>query len=96
MQNPDREDLGYSFKMMVIVLGLLMLRKSRMDAPGALHHIIARSIERCKVFRDDADCNNFLDCPGGIIDDTGTVRSALPGCLYVRRLNYSWCLFTRK
>ena len=36
-----------------------------------MHHIIARGIERCKIFRDDADRNNFLDRLGGIIDDTG-------------------------
>lgn len=53
--------------------GVVMPRKSRIDAPGAMHHIIARGIERCKIFRDDADCNNFLDRLGGIIDDTGTV-----------------------
>ena len=45
----------------------MMPRKSRIDAPGAMHHIIARGIERCKIFRDDADCNNFLDRLGGII-----------------------------
>jgi hypothetical protein len=50
-----------------------MPRKSRIDAPGALHHIIARGVERCKIFRDDADRNNFLDRLDGIIDDTGTV-----------------------
>ena len=50
-----------------------MPRKSRIDAPDAMHHIIARGIERCKIFRDDADCNNFLDRLGVIIDDTGTV-----------------------
>jgi hypothetical protein len=50
-----------------------MLRKSRIAAPGAMHHIITRGIERCKIFRDDAVCNNFLDRLGGIIDDTGTV-----------------------
>lgn len=31
-----------------------MPRKARIDAPGALHHIIARGIERCKIFRKDA------------------------------------------
>jgi REP element-mobilizing transposase RayT len=30
-----------------------MLRQSRIDAPGALHHIIVRSIERRKIFLDD-------------------------------------------
>ncbi len=37
-----------------------------MDAPGALHHIIARGIERSKIFRDNTDRNNFLDRLGGI------------------------------
>jgi hypothetical protein len=42
-----------------------MPRKSRIDAPGALHHIIARGIEGCEIFRDKADRNNFLDRLGG-------------------------------
>jgi putative transposase len=49
-----------------------MPRKSRIDAPGALHNIIARGIERCKIFRDDTDRNNFLDRLGGIISETKT------------------------
>ena len=35
-----------------------------------MHHIIARGIERCKIFRDDTDRNNFLDRLGGIVKDT--------------------------
>ena len=27
-----------------------MLRKSRIDAPGALHHVIARGIEKRRIF----------------------------------------------
>jgi len=38
-----------------------MPRKARIDAVGALHHIIVRGIEGRKVFRDDADRENFLD-----------------------------------
>ena len=49
-----------------------MPRKSRIDAPGALHHIVARGIERCKIFRDDTDRNNFLDRLGRIIRETKT------------------------
>lgn len=56
-----------------------MPRKSRIDAPGALHHIIVRGIERHKVFLDDEDRSNFLDRLGGIIAETGT------GC-------YAWSL----
>lgn len=38
-----------------------MPRKARIDAPGALHHIIFRGIERRKIFRDNKDRDNFLD-----------------------------------
>ena len=31
-----------------------MPRRSRIDAPGALHHIIARGIDRQRIFKDDA------------------------------------------
>ena len=37
-----------------------MPRKARIDAPGALHHIILRGIDRCDIFRDDTDCENLL------------------------------------
>jgi putative transposase len=53
-----------------------MPRKSRIDAPGALHHIIVRGIERREVFSDDTDRNNFLDRIGGIITETNTSRFA--------------------
>jgi putative transposase len=56
-----------------------MPRQSRIDAPGALHHIMVRGIERCKIFRDDQDRHHFLDRLGGIIAGTGT------GC-------YAWAL----
>jgi len=38
-----------------------MPRKSRIDAPEALHHIIARGIERRAIFRDDQDRDSFLE-----------------------------------
>jgi hypothetical protein len=37
-----------------------MPRRSRIDAPGALHHIIARGINRQRIFKDDTDRDNFL------------------------------------
>jgi len=46
--------------------------KSRIDAYSALHHIIARWIERSKIFRDNADWNNFLDRAGRIIKETNS------------------------
>jgi len=49
-----------------------MPRQSRIDAPGALHHIIARGINRESIFKDDADRDNFLDRLGNILSETQT------------------------
>ncbi|MEW6220110.1 MAG: transposase [Thermodesulfobacteriota bacterium] len=37
-----------------------MPRQSRLDAPGILHHVIARGIERRPLFLDPADYQDFL------------------------------------
>ncbi|MBW2607849.1 MAG: hypothetical protein JRD05_09465 [Deltaproteobacteria bacterium] len=42
-------------------------RQSRIDAPGALHHIIARGVERKRLFTDDVDRDNFLNRLGNIL-----------------------------
>ena len=49
-----------------------MPRKARIDAHGALHHIILRGIERRKLFYDDSDRNNFLKRLGVILIETKT------------------------
>ena len=49
-----------------------MPRQSRIDAPGALHHIIIRGIERTVIFRDDKDRESFLDRIGGILLESST------------------------
>jgi putative transposase len=56
----------------LLLYKLIMPRKSRIDTPGALHHIIARGIERSKIFHDSKDRNNFLDRLGGIVLETET------------------------
>ena len=38
-----------------------MSRQSRLDSSGVLHHIIARGIERQKLFREDSDRELFLE-----------------------------------
>ena len=38
-----------------------MARQPRLDAPGALHHIIGRGIERTNIFRTDQDRDDFLN-----------------------------------
>lgn len=49
-----------------------MPRKARIDAPGALHHIIVRGIDRRKIFFNDSDRDDFLDRLGGIVSDSKT------------------------
>lgn len=49
-----------------------MPRKARIDAPGALHHIIVRGIERRKIFLDDQDREDFVERLGGILTETHT------------------------
>lgn len=49
-----------------------MPRKARIDAPGALHHIIIRGIERKAIFRDVLDRTHFLDRLGRILSETET------------------------
>jgi REP element-mobilizing transposase RayT len=53
-----------------------MPRKSRIDAHSALHHIIARGIDRKTIFKDHGDRDNFLDRLGNILSETHTVGSA--------------------
>lgn len=37
-----------------------MPRLARLDAPGVLHHVMGRGIEKRKIFLDDADRNDFI------------------------------------
>jgi len=58
-----------------------MPRKARIDAPGALHHIIIRGIERKAIFKDDSDRENFLERLSALLSESKT------GC-------YGWALMT--
>ena len=49
-----------------------MPRKSRIDAAGALHHVIVRGIERGKIFKDDEDRDSFLERLGAILKESDT------------------------
>lgn len=50
-----------------------MPRKSRIDAPGALHHIICRGIERRAIFEDDHDRDRFVERLATVLEETGTL-----------------------
>jgi putative transposase len=56
-----------------------MPRQPRLDAPGLLQHVMARGIERTKIFRDDKDRKSFLERVALILEETQTQ------C-------YAWCL----
>jgi REP element-mobilizing transposase RayT len=49
-----------------------MPRKARIDAPGALQHIIIRGIERKPIFKDSQDYKNFIERLETILTDTLT------------------------
>ena len=49
-----------------------MPRQSRIDAPGALHHIMIRGIERNDIFKDNKDRDNYIERLGSIVKETST------------------------
>ena len=49
-----------------------MPRQARLDAPGILQHIMARGIERRKIFWDDKDRAAFLKRLGTVLEETQT------------------------
>jgi len=48
-----------------------MPRQARLDAPGTLHHVMVRGIERRTIFRDAADREDFLARLARLVTDTG-------------------------
>ncbi len=49
-----------------------MPRQARLDAPGVLHHIMIRGIERRKIFINDMDREDFLDRLSKLLPETET------------------------
>ena len=49
-----------------------MPRQPRLDAPGLLQHVMARGIERRKIFRDDKDRKAFLERLANVLKETQT------------------------
>ena len=48
-----------------------MPRQPRLDAPGTLHHVMVRGIERTAIFRDDPDRADFLGRVATLVDAGG-------------------------
>ena len=49
-----------------------MPRSARLDAPGVLHHVIIRGIERRNIFQDNKDRDDLLKRLGELLPDTQT------------------------
>ncbi|MDA9762030.1 transposase [bacterium] len=49
-----------------------MPRGPRLDAPGTLHHVIVRGIEKRKIVNDDTDREDFVTRMGAVALDTKT------------------------
>ena len=49
-----------------------MPRQARLDAPGVFQHVMARGIERRKIFWDDKDRSSFLERLAVILEETQT------------------------
>lgn len=46
-----------------------MPRQPRLDAPGTLHHVMGRGIERTKIFQSDEDRSDFVNRLAGLCRD---------------------------
>ena len=49
-----------------------MPRQARLDAPGTLHHVMVRGIERSPIFKDNQDRQDFVSRIGKITQQTRT------------------------
>jgi hypothetical protein len=49
-----------------------MPRQARLDAPGTLHHLIVRGLERAAIVCDDTDRDAFVVRLGDVAQATGT------------------------
>jgi hypothetical protein len=58
-----------------------MPRLARLEAPGVLHHVIGRGIERKKIFANDTDRNDFIDRLAGLTDKFGHEKGAFTGAV---------------
>ncbi len=49
-----------------------MPRKARLDATGAIHHVIVRGIDHRRIFDDDGDRRNLVSRMAKVAEETGT------------------------
>ncbi len=65
-----------------------MRRQERLDAPGILHHVMVRGLERRRIFRDDVDRHDFCTLLEGLaylaLEVCGYTGTAVADLLGVR------------
>jgi putative transposase len=61
-------------------MGMTMPRRARIDAPGTLHHVIVRGIERRNNVNDDRGRDSLVGRMGDVALDTGTATYAPGRC----------------
>ncbi len=70
-----------------------MPRQARTDAPGEVHHVIARGIERRKIFRDDENRYKSFSRLGSLVSETQTrcfAWALIPNHFHFsKKLNYN-------
>ncbi len=49
-----------------------MARRARLDAPGTLHHVMVRGIERRRIVDDEEDLKEFVARLGAVARETAT------------------------
>jgi hypothetical protein len=61
-----------------------MARGPRLDAPGSLHHVIVRGIERRRIFETERDREDFLDRLETVVTEGKTTCHVERRCLQVK------------
>ena len=54
-------------------MNAIMPRLAGLDAPGVIHHVMIRGIERRKIFRDNEDRNDMMDRLADLLPGTNTI-----------------------
>ena len=69
-----------------------MPRQARIDAPGCLHHVICRGIERRDIFRDDTDRDRFLEHLGKLAAEDVAEPGKQPTRVKARSVAAYWAV----
>jgi len=77
-----------------------MPRQPRLDAPGALHHIMDRGIEGTDIFKTDKDRNDLLErmaaqCEAQALNIYAWAKYGYPGASVARFLGVTTSLVNR-